>query len=103
MAHDVYISYSSPNGNVADAVCAKLEERKIRCWIAPRDVPPGLSYATSIVNAIDESRIIVLVFSTSSNNSRQVMHEAERAGSRGIPILTFRVENVMRTPAMEKF
>ncbi len=55
MAHDIYISYSSRNRSLADAVCAKLEEQQIRCWVAPRDVPPGLSHAASIVNAIDES------------------------------------------------
>ena len=40
MAHDVFISYSSQDKAVADAACARLESRKIRCWIAPRDVPP---------------------------------------------------------------
>jgi probable HAF family extracellular repeat protein len=30
---------------VADAVCAALENAAIRCWIAPRDVHPGLSFA----------------------------------------------------------
>jgi len=55
MAHDVFISYSSKDKSVADAVCATLEGRKIRCWIAPRDVSPGDSWAASIVKSIDES------------------------------------------------
>ncbi|NQT71340.1 MAG: toll/interleukin-1 receptor domain-containing protein [Chloroflexi bacterium] len=37
MAHDVFISYSTNDKTVADAVCATLESQKIRCWIAPRD------------------------------------------------------------------
>lgn len=45
MAHDIFISYSTQDKAVADAVCATLEKNKIRCWIAPRDVIPGMSYA----------------------------------------------------------
>lgn len=39
--HDVFISYAAADKPVADAACATLESRKIRCWIAPRDVVPG--------------------------------------------------------------
>ncbi|WP_423948599.1 toll/interleukin-1 receptor domain-containing protein, partial [Candidatus Binatus sp.] len=38
MAHDVFISHSARDKPYADAICAKLESRGIRCWIAPRDV-----------------------------------------------------------------
>jgi hypothetical protein len=38
--HDVFISYSSKDKTVADSVCAKLEQEKISCWIAPRDILP---------------------------------------------------------------
>ena len=41
MAHDVFISYSSKDKPVADAACATFEAAGMRCWIAPRDVPPG--------------------------------------------------------------
>jgi hypothetical protein len=42
MAHDVFISYASEDKTVADAVCAMIESQGVRCWIAPRDVLPGL-------------------------------------------------------------
>ena len=67
MAHDVFISYSSKDKNTANAVCPKLENQKIRCWIAPRDVPAGQSWAGSIIDAINESKVFVLVFSDGSN------------------------------------
>ena len=53
MAHEVFISYASPNKAAADAVCAGLERRSIRCWIAPRDIVPGLPWAESIIDAIE--------------------------------------------------
>ena len=60
MAHDVFISYSSTDKAVADAVCAKLESQKVRCWIAPRDVPAGQTWAAAIVHAIKSSRVLFI-------------------------------------------
>jgi len=103
MAHDVFISYSSLDKPTADAICAKLEERRIRCWIAPRDVLPGMSYAAALVDAIRESRAMVLVFSSRSNSSRHVVNEVERAVAVGIPIVPFRIEDVLPTKDLEYF
>ena len=41
MEHEVFISYSSKNKNAAVAICHILEENEIKCWMAPRDIPPG--------------------------------------------------------------
>ena len=38
VAYDVFISYSSKDKHVADAVCVALEQHGIRCWLAPRDI-----------------------------------------------------------------
>lgn len=100
MAHDVFISYSSKDKSVADAVCATLEGRRIRCWIAPRDVPPGIPYAAALVKAISASKVFVLVFSEGSNSSGAVMREVEEAVDNGIPIIPFRIEDIQPTEAM---
>jgi len=75
MAHDVFISHSSKDKTVADAVCGTLEKQGVRCWIAPRDVPPGQSWAAAIVEGISNSKVFVLVFSDRSNQSKQVVKE----------------------------
>jgi hypothetical protein len=103
LAHDVFISYASRDKVVADAVCATLESSRVRCWIAPRDVPPGASYAEALIDALNQSRILVLVFSVSSNSSQQVMREVERAVSKGIPIIPLRIEAVTPSKSMEYF
>jgi hypothetical protein len=103
MAHDVFICYASRDKSIADAVCATLEANRIRCWVAPRDVLPGMGYAEALIEAISESRIMVLVFSSSSNNSPQVLREVERAASKGIPILPFRIQDVPLSRAMEYY
>jgi hypothetical protein len=99
--HDVFISYSSKDKAVADAVCARLEGQGIRCWIAPRDVMPGINYQAGIVAAIRTSRIMVLVFSSSSNRSGHVLREVNLAVNKGVIILPFRIEDVPLTREMQ--
>ncbi len=101
MAHDVFLSYSSRDKPTADAVCANLENRGIRCWIAPRDILPGREWGDAIVEAIRSSRVFVLIFSTHSNASRQVLREVDRAVHFELPVIPFRIENIVPTEAME--
>jgi len=101
--HDVFISYSSSDKVVADAICACLESNQIRCWYAPRDVSPGSTWAEAIINAINASKVMVLVFSSHSNDSLQVLREVERAASKSLPIVPFRTENLAPAPAFEFF
>ena len=84
MAHDVFISFAVEDEATADAVCAALEASRIRCWIAPRDVLPGVDCAQAIVEAISQSRVMVLVFSSRSNHSPHIRREVGRAVSREI-------------------
>ena len=79
MAHDVFISYSHIDKSVADAACATLEDAGIRCWIAPRDIWPGAEFGEAIIEAIDHCPVMVLIFSSNANESRQVRREVERA------------------------
>lgn len=103
MAHDVFISHSSRDKPVADAVCAILEARGIRCWIAPRDILPGASWAESLIDAIQAAQVMVLVFSANANASAQVHREVERAVHLGLTIIPFRIEATAPTKTMEYF
>jgi formylglycine-generating enzyme required for sulfatase activity len=94
MNFDAFISYASQDKAIADAACAKLEAEGIRCWIAPRDVPPGTQWAAAIVDAIDHCRAMVLIFSSSANSSKQIHREVQRAFDREVPVIPFRIENV---------
>jgi hypothetical protein len=94
MAFDVFISYSHQDKTTADAVCSALEAAGIRCWIAPRDVAPGTNWAAALVDAINHCHAMVLVFSSGSNQSKQIHREVERAFEREVPVIPFRIENV---------
>ena len=101
--HDVFISYSSKDKAIADAVCAKLESRRIRCWIAPRDIPPGVEYGQALIHALNGSRVFVLVFSSWANASKHVAREVERACDKELAILPFRVEDVKVSSRLEYY
>jgi hypothetical protein len=101
--HKVFICYASQDKAIAQAVCDALELRHIPCWIAPRDVLPGMEWAETIVDALDESQVIVLILSSNSNNSPQVIREIGRAAGNGIPIIPFVIEDVSLSKAMDYF
>jgi biotin transporter BioY len=103
MAHDVFVSYSSDDKPTADAVCATLENNGIRCWIAPRDILPGVDWGGAIIEAINASRLMVLVYSAKANESQQIKREVERAVNRGLPVIPFRIEDVPMSTTLEFF
>lgn len=103
MSHDVFISYSTKDKTISDAICAKLEERKIRCWIAPRDIPAGQNFARSIIDAIDTCKVFVLIWSANTNTSEHILNEINQAFDQGITIIPFRIQDVQPTKEMRYY
>ena len=103
MSDHVFISHSTRNQDIAHKVCSVLERHGVRCWIAPRDVEPGSDYGASLIDAISESKVMVLVLSAESNTSPQVRREVERAASKGIVIVPFMIEHVNLSKSLEFF
>jgi adenylate cyclase len=103
MTHDVFISYSSIDKTAADNVCSILEQKGISCWIAPRDITPGLDFAEAIVDGIKLSKLFILVYSSNSNNSKQVIREVDRAIHTGLPVINLRLEDVPLSKQLEYY
>jgi TolB-like protein len=99
----VFISYASHDAAVAQKVCSALEGAGFPCWLAPRDVVPGMLYADGIVRAINESTILVLILSESAVASAHVGKELERASSKRHPIIALRTDSAPLPPAFEYF
>jgi formylglycine-generating enzyme required for sulfatase activity len=55
------------------------------------------------VDAINGSRVMVVIFSSNSNSSRQVIREVEQAVKRGVAILPLRIEDVPLSADMDYF
>lgn len=100
---DVFISYSSKEKTIADAICGVMERQEIRCWIAPRDIRPGQNYAESILEAINNCRMMVIILSSASNASPHVLREVERGVSKGLPVVPFRIEDIKPSKSLEFF
>ena len=92
MEHEIFISYSTLDKSIADAVCHSLEENGITCWIAPRDVIPGESYARQIMHSIKDCKVVVLIFSENSNRSEHVENEIDKGFNSGKPIIPFMID-----------
>lgn len=101
--HQVFISHSSRDKAVADAVCEGLESEGIRCWIAPRDISPGTAWAAAIDRAIHTSQLMVLVLSEHSNNSPQVVREVCNAVEQGVGLIPLRIQEVLPSGAIKHF
>jgi TIR domain-containing protein len=103
VAREVFVSYSQPDYDCAMELVARVEAEGINCWIAPRDIAPSADWAAEIIDAIANSRVMILVFSASSNDSPQVRREVERAVHKNVSILPFRIANVVPSKSLEYF
>ncbi|MBQ5663498.1 MAG: toll/interleukin-1 receptor domain-containing protein, partial [Bacteroidaceae bacterium] len=63
MKYDVFISYSSVDQKIAEGVCAYLEQHGVRCFVAYRDIPRSKVWAGVIVEALEQSHMMLVLFS----------------------------------------
>jgi len=103
MAGLVFVSYSNTDREAAFELVAALESQGLACWIAPRNVTPAAEWAAEIIDAISASKVMVLVFSRHSNDSPQVRREVERAVHKRLPIIAFRLDDVIPERSLEYF
>jgi len=99
---DVFVSYcTKTDQSAAYDLVSHVEAHGIECWIAPRDVQGGTDWAAEIVNAITVCKLMVLIFSPSANNSRDVQREVMIATQRGVRILPFRIADIAPVASLE--
>src|SRR3981081_391304 len=94
MPRDVFISHSAQDKKVAGTIGAALEASGIQCWVAPRDVRPGHSFPGEITRAIQQSKVMLMIFSQHSNSSEQVLREVQLAVDSHLPIVRLRIEDI---------
>lgn len=102
---DIFVSYNKEDVEHAMSLVHFLEERKLNCWIAPRNV--ALSYASDIVDAISKCKIFLLIISKHTLGSVHVLNEIEQAYkyyTKGqLAIIPFFIESVTLNPAMDYY
>lgn len=99
----IFISHSSKDAEIASRICDFLEEKGKCCFLAPRDIKPGREYAEELIDGIDQSEAMILIMSEHANQSPHVLREVERAVSKSIPILVYKLEEVRLSKSLEYF
>ena len=99
----IFISHSSKDFEIAEKVCDYLEKNGHKCFLAPRDIRSGQVYAQELVEAIDCSDVMLVLLSKAANESPHVLREIERAVSKKIAILVYRLEEVELSKSLEYF
>lgn len=95
--YDIFISYSSRDKAPAE-FCGRLEQRGLRCWIAPRDIAPGMPYARAIMQGLTETDTVLVFVSSNSLKSEDVLNEVDNAHGLKKNIVPIFIEKVELTP-----
>lgn len=80
------------NKDASIAVCHVLEQNGIRCWMAPRDIPPGAEYGDLIDDALKSCTVVVILFSQPASVSPWVKGEINVAFEEQKTIIPFRLD-----------
>ena len=91
---DVFISYCTQNADKANLLLEALEELGLRCWIAPRNIVGGDTWPVAITKALQHCKIMVLVYSSASQDSVYVVNEATIALRLNKYIVPVRTEDI---------
>jgi ubiquinone/menaquinone biosynthesis C-methylase UbiE/PAS domain-containing protein len=90
----LFISHASEDRQVAMEIVADLERRGIDCWIAPRNIPAGRTFAGAIVTAIESCWATLLVFSERCNTKQEhIGREISVAIDSGKTIIPLRIQD----------
>ena len=99
----IFISHSSKDFEIAEKVCDYMEKNGHQCFLAPRDIRSGQVYAQELIEGIDRSDVMLVLLSKAANESPHVLREIERAVSKRISILVYRLEEVELSKSLEYF
>ena len=95
---DVYLSAARENAAAATELADALIAGGVSCFSDASD-----RLAAETLAALESSRALVFVLSAAANTAPDVVRELERAAGRGIPIITYAVEDVSPSPSIAYF
>jgi hypothetical protein len=90
---NIFVSFSTQDQAAALEILGRLEAADLSC----RDVPSGYDYQDAIVDALDQSGAMVLVFSRNANNSEEIKRELALASAKRLFVLPVRIEDAEPT------
>jgi len=94
-AASIFISHASRDRGIAATLCAALEHRGLRCWLASRDIAGGDNFQSAVVQAIRSAKVMLLVFTANANNSEEIKKELVLASQSRLVVIPLRVQDVV--------
>jgi uncharacterized protein YjbI with pentapeptide repeats len=102
--YSCFISYSTKDQEFAERLHADLQNKGVRCWFAPHDLPVGAKTWDAIGKAIELHDKVLLVLSQNSVDSDWVEDEVQKAFAKErdrkqLVLFPVRIDDaVMKTP-----
>ena len=93
MTHEVFISYSSKNAEYANAVSERLKSEGIECWIDTNNIRTATNFAQEIIDGLNEAKVVVLIYSKDSDQSKYVYREIETAFDSNKHIVPLKIDD----------
>ena len=90
-----FVSYSTKDSKVAHQMVEYLEEKGVKCWIAPENIAAGHDYTDCIDGAIKNSKGIILLYSKYSVMSEWVKKEIARGVSYHKKIVPYKISEAV--------
>jgi len=97
-AVDVFLSAAEEDAAVSTELMEALGASGITCFSAASDRLSG-----EALTALETGRSVVFVLSSAANTAPDVVRELERAAARGIPIISYAIEDVSPSPSIAYF
>ncbi|QLC22877.1 TIR domain-containing protein [Parasphingopyxis sp. CP4] len=89
-----FISHHSSQEKTARHLKTVLERNGVTGWMAPDDIDPGVAFDQAIIEQVERSDLIVLLFCSKSDQSRHVKRELMMAENNKKLIYPVRLEDI---------
>ena len=90
---DVFLSFKSDDNEITHEVYEYLEDNSVKCWMSEKDIGGGVSFGKEIVNALNNTKSVLLIYSKDTPKSEWVNRELYYATKHRVHIFPFIVDD----------
>jgi len=101
--NDIFISYAKEDKKLAMKMVTLLEQDGYKCWISPRDLTGTAERKEDIAQAIENSKLMLLIFSREANSSTESSWEVDVAVEAELPLVIFQTHALPSSLSLDFF
>lgn len=79
LSNDVFISYSKKDSDIANEIYTHLKNENVTCFMAEKDIAIGKIWDDEIDKALSSSKVVLLIITPNSIDSKWIMLESGAA------------------------